>query len=122
MRVLTLLLVTGTFVAAPASSQFYPAPGPGPHRTPTLVVTSRAGATRTGPDMAGVLHDIHEGTRQGQLSHREARELRLQADEIRTLEQRYGVDGLSDSEAAELNSRLEALRGIVNAQRSSPGK
>jgi hypothetical protein len=122
MRVLALLLVTGTFAAAPAWSQFYPAPGPGPHRTPTLVVTSRAGATRTGPDMAGVLHDIHEGTRQGQLSHREARELRLQADEIRTLEQRYGVDGLSDSEAAELNSRLEALRGIVNAQRSSPGK
>jgi hypothetical protein len=122
MRVLAFLLVTGTFVAAPASSQFYPAPGPGPHRTPTLVVTSRSGPTRISPDVAGVLNDIHEGTRQGQLSHRQARELRLQADEIRMLEQRYAVNGLSDSEAAELNNRVEALRGIVNAQRSNGTK
>jgi hypothetical protein len=122
MRVLALLLVTATFAAIPASAQFYPAPGPGPHRTPSLVVTPQAGRTRIGPDVAGVRNDIREGTRQGQLSHRQARELRLQADEISILEQRYAVNGLSDSEAAELNNRVEALRGIINAQRSNGPK
>jgi hypothetical protein len=69
-------------------------------------------------DVRGVYSDIHDGAESGQLSRKQAKELRREAGEIDQLEQRYAAGGLSDAEAAELRTREEVLRSIVNAKRS----
>jgi hypothetical protein len=115
MRAYALLFVAGMSVAAPVSAQFYRSPAPLP-RTPVLTT---APATRTtAPQTRDIFSDIHEGAQSGQLSHKQAKELRREAEEISLLEQRYAEGGLSDSEAAELSTRAEVLRSIVNAKRS----
>jgi hypothetical protein len=87
-----------------------------------MIATSTSSSPSIGSGLVSVFSNIDEGRRAGQLSHRQARQLRLEADEISTLEQRYAVDGLSDSEAAELNNRIAALNSLVNADRSGVTK
>jgi hypothetical protein len=70
------------------------------------------------PQIGRVYSDIDQGRSAGQLSRKQAKQLRIEAEERGVLEQRYAVDGLSDSEAAELNTRIEALVGVINAERS----
>ena len=115
MRIYRSLLVTSILLASPAAAQFYRSPAPLPHRS---VLTTAPTSTGPGREMRGVYEDIRDGARNGQLSHSQARELRREAAEIELLEQRYAEDGLSDSEAAELRTRVEVLRSIVNAKRS----
>jgi hypothetical protein len=117
MRAHIALLVTGILAATSASAQFYPAPGPGTHRAPPAVASTSV-KNSTVPNIGLVYRDIDEGRRNGQLSHRQARELRREAGEISTLEQRYAADGMSDSEAAELQNRVEALKSITDSKRS----
>ena len=113
MRALALLFVTG--ISVPASAQFYKSPAPVP-RAPVLTT---APATRgTSIDIHGVLADIHDGAETRQLSRQQARQLRREAAEISQLELLYAAGGMSDVEAAELRTRAEVLRGIVNAKRS----
>ena len=64
-------------------------------------------------------HNIREGRESGQLSRREARALRRESRQIATLERRYARGGLSESERAELQSRIAALRSVTGAKRSS---
>jgi hypothetical protein len=71
-----------------------------------------------GPQLGKIFSDIDAGRRAGQLSHKQAKELRLEAGEISALEARYAADGLTDAEAAELQTRAEVLRSIINAKRS----
>lgn len=113
MRALALLFVTG--ISVPASAQFYKSPAPVP-RAPVL--TTAPATRRMSIDMRGVFADIHDGAETGQLSHQQARQLRREAAEISQLEQLYAAGGMSDVEAAELRTRAEVLRGIVNAKRS----
>jgi hypothetical protein len=87
-----------------------------------MIATSTSSSPSIGSGLGNVFSNIDEGRRAGQLSHRQARQLRLEADEISTLEQRYAIDGLSDSEAAELNNRIAALNSLVNADRSGVTK
>jgi hypothetical protein len=87
-----------------------------------MIATSVSATPSVGRQIGKIYSDIYEGRRAGQLSHREARELRIQAEEIETLEARYAVDGLSGSEAAELNNRMDALLGTINAKRSGVTK
>jgi hypothetical protein len=102
----------------PAAAQFYPAPGPGPHRSPPMIATTISQTRSIAPQIGRVYSDIDQGRSAGQLSRKQAKQLRIEAEEIGILEQRYAVDGLSDSEAAELNTRIEALVGVINAERS----
>ena len=110
MRVLGLLLV----VSVPASAQFYRVPTP----VPAPLLTTAPSTRGTASTIGRVLSDIHAGARSGQLSHKQAKELRREADEISQLESRYAVDGLSDSELAELRTREDVLRALVDAKRS----
>lgn len=55
-----------------------------------------------------------------QVSRREARALRREANGIGDMAARYGRDGLSQSEAAELQFRTSALNGAVAAERATP--
>jgi hypothetical protein len=66
--------------------------------------------------------DIRDGRNSGQLTRREARDLRRQERMIGVLEQRYASDGLSDPERAELATRLELLRNDTIARRSGRRK
>ena len=114
MRAFGLCLVVSVLVSVPASAQFYRVPAPA--RAP---VFTTAPATRgMSAPVRQVLSDIREGARLGELSHKQAKELRREAGEISELESRYAVGGLSDAEAAELRSREEVLHAIVNAKRS----
>lgn len=62
---------------------------------------------------------IRDGRESGQLSRREAKALRRESRQIATLERRYAHGGLSQSERAELESRIAALRSVTGAKRSS---
>jgi len=122
MRAQSVVFVAILMFAVPAAAQFYPAPGPGPHRSPPMVATTVSQTKSIAPQIGRVYSDIDQGRSAGQLSHKQAKQLRIEAEEISVLEQRYAVDGLSDSEAAELNTRIEALVGVINAERSGVTK
>ena len=70
-----------------------------------------------GRDVGQLRSDIDQGRTQRQLSRRQARELRREASEIGMLQERYAAGGLTESERAELRTRVEALRGITTAKR-----
>jgi hypothetical protein len=114
MRAYGSLLVAGIVFSTSASAQFYRSPAPVPP-APVLTATPSSPA---GPKMRTVYSDIRNGARYGQLSHKQAKELRQEAAEIEMLQQRYATGGLSDAEAAELRTRAEVLHAIVNAKRS----
>lgn len=118
MRRHVISLFSVALFATAASSQFYPAPGPGPRRSPPAIVTTVSRSPSIEPGIAKVYSDIDAGRSAGQLSHRQARQLRLEVGEISALEQRYSVDGLSDAESAELNNRIAALLSAINGERS----
>jgi hypothetical protein len=60
---------------------------------------------------------IDRGMRDGSLDWREARGLRGQLDGVRRLQYRYGRDGLSGWERADLNARLDRLSYQVRSER-----
>lgn len=62
--------------------------------------------------------NIREGRESGQLSRREARALRRESRQIAVLEERYARGDLSESERAELEARVAALRSVTGAKRS----
>jgi hypothetical protein len=117
MRAYGALLVVGIFFSSSASAQFYRSPAPVP-RPRAPVLTSSPSSPARNMEMQAIYADIHDGARYGQLSHKQAKELRREAGEIGVLEQRYPEGGLSDSEAAELRTRAAVLHAIVNAKRS----
>lgn len=69
-------------------------------------------------DVGDIRDRIDDGRESGALSRREARRLDRQARSLAHTAQRYGRDGLSASEARELEARARYLRDAVNAQRS----
>ncbi|WP_343526885.1 hypothetical protein [Sphingomonas sp.] len=68
-------------------------------------------------DRAAIRRSIREGQRSGDISRAEARSFRRDDAAIGSLADRFAADGLSLFEKAELQSRTEALRGMVNARR-----
>lgn len=118
MRGFRALLIATVLVSVPASAQFTrfrPVPGRVPKFAPSLAGASGPSAA---PSLGHVYADISAGARTGQLSHSQASFLRSQTGEIGTIETRYGVNGISDSEAAELQFRVEALQSLVDAERA----
>ena len=78
------------------------------------------------PALPGVARDleqadrsIRDGRESGQLSRREARQLRRESRQIGVLERRYARGGLSESERAELETRIAVLRSVTGAKRGS---
>lgn len=98
--------------AASAESIYGPAPSA---RTPGIVASGTPGTAR---ETAAIRRDIRRGRASGTVSRREARGLRRETNQIDTLAERYGADGLSDAEARELNTRTRVQHDLVNARRT----
>jgi len=105
-----LAAVTAAMLAVYPPSPIYGPPAPAPRTTPSY-------NPDIGREVREVRSDIEHGRASGQLSHRQARHLKREAGELRTLEERYTAGGLSDTEQAELRIRVEALRALTNAKR-----
>ncbi|WP_334181752.1 hypothetical protein [Novosphingobium sp.] len=58
---------------------------------------------------------IREGRKSGRLSRQQAKALRKEGRMIRAMAARYGSDGLSASEARELDMRARALDSLAGA-------
>ena len=95
----------------PGPGQIYGPPAPAPRASR---VTALPGI---GPDVHQIFKSIHDGRQEGQLSGKQARELRREARLIGDLQARYASDGLTEPEQAELRNRAEVLRAITNSKR-----
>jgi hypothetical protein len=111
-NLMRLLLIAATMLATPATAQIRDPAG------------SNAGWPAPRPALPGVARDLHQVDRSirdardaDKLSRKEARELRREGRRIAALEERYARDGLSESERAGLQARIEALRSIASARR-----
>jgi len=77
------------------------------------------------PDMSirgeiGQIDDsIRDGRRSGQLTRSEASRLRREGRQIEVLEDRFGSDGLSSDEQAEIDNRTAVLNDQVIAARTA---
>lgn len=106
-----------TFVAALA---LYPASGmtgpqaPQPRVVPTISIGAGSTVAR---DIRDIRSEVKEGRQRGELSRRQAKQLRREAGEIRMLEDRYASGGLSLAERSELRSRVEVLKALARAKR-----
>jgi len=111
MRIALLAVVAA--LSVPAAAQIRdPSGGRGwPVPSPALPGVAR--------ELGQADRDIREGRESGQLSRREARALRRESRQIAVLEERYQRGGLSESERAELESRIAALRSVTGAKRGS---
>lgn len=111
-----LLLVLPVAVHA----QFMPRTPPQGDRMPGISgLDTRIDEPTLGHDLRRVRDLVGQGLEDGDLSKREAKALRREARQIDTLADRYGRDGLSESERRELDMRTQVLRAQVIAQRSS---
>lgn len=108
-----LALVSGI-----ATAQFVPSSPPNEGRPPAPY---RPGSVPRAPDVGRDLADIRaridDGRDAGTLSRRDARSYRRDVHQVERLADRYGRDGLSTSERAELDTRATVLRDQVNVQR-----
>lgn len=109
----TALLAALILSALPAAAQIrdpsggvrWPAPSP-----------ALPGVTR---ELGQADRSIRDARESGQLSKHEARALRRESRQIAALERRYARGGLSESERAELEARIAALRSVTGAKRST---
>ncbi|WP_342250564.1 hypothetical protein [Sphingomonas sp. OTU376] len=111
-----LILAPVLLLAAPASAQIWGGPS---LKGPSGGSMSQ---DRSAAETAKIRSDIRDGRSGGQLTRREAKQLRREAYQIDTLEERFAAGGLSPSEEAELFARREALRNDVVAKRSGQRK
>ncbi len=114
-----LLLTPLLLFAAPASAQIWGGPSMAGPSGGSMAHDLAASARINGDsETRKIRDDIRNGRESGQLSRQEARQLKREAFQIDALEDRFGRDGLSASEAAELANRRAALRADVIAKRS----
>ncbi|MDK2762003.1 MAG: hypothetical protein KYX64_11675 [Sphingopyxis sp.] len=106
---------------AAAQAQFMPIMPPTPPAGDPMPGISDMG---TQPGGSTYRYDIREardrisrGRHNGELSKSEARGLKREAGQIAALAERYGRDGLSDSERRELDMRTQVLKDLTAAQR-----
>jgi len=111
----SLLVLALSLAAAPAAAQIA-----GRHDygdVPRADRLGRGDSRLPGPsvhrDVADVRDRIEDARESGRISGREARAYRREARLIGALAHRYGRDGLSPSESAELERRARILRDSV---------
>ncbi len=112
MRVLFLAGALSLFSIAPAAAQIWGGP------VPASVGGSFAGrGVHVPPQPRTARSEIRAGERSGELTRQEARQLRRANDANGALAERLARDGLSEAEAAELNTRAILLHeDIVRAR------
>jgi hypothetical protein len=108
-------------MTSPAAAQFVgkpvyePVPPPAP-----FIGTSRSPGPGVARELRDVRSRIERARDEGQLSKREARQLRREARLIGRLADRYAAGGLSPAERGELGTRAQVLRSrIVRAAGTS---
>jgi hypothetical protein len=108
-----------TIAAAPAGAQIAAKHdyGPVPLSTPFLP-DSRLPGPGIGREVRDLEGRIDRARESGALTRGEARRLEREAQAIGRLSRRYGQDGLSPSERAELEARANYLRDAVSRPRS----
>ena len=118
MRHLVTSLVLALAVAAPASARTVGSqvPTPSPRANP-FIGDSRLPAPAIGRELRDIRSRIDHARQSGDLSAREARQLRREARLIGRLANRYGRDSLSLSERSELQVRTQVLRGSFGRAR-----
>ncbi len=119
MRALiAILLLLSPYAAAYA--QIAPRSPSEPERIPGAIVdvNVRSGQQDAGRELRETRDRIKSGRKSGDLSKEEARALRREVDQIGTLAERYGRDGLSESERRELDMRSRALGSLTDARRA----
>ncbi|WP_144062182.1 hypothetical protein [Sphingomonas sp. MM-1] len=119
-------LITALLLLGPCSAaygQIAPRAPSGPERIPGAIidVQVRFDQQAAGRELGETRKRIKRGRDSGDLSKQEARALRKEADQIGTLAERYGRDGISDSERRELDMRSRALGGLTEARRAQGG-
>ena len=113
-----MLPVLIALIASPAAAQFVgkpvyePVSIPSPSRHDSALPPPLVG--RELRDIRGRIDRAHDA---GDLDRRDARGLDREARRIGRLTNRYGRDGLSGSERAEIQTRILALREAVNRPR-----
>ncbi len=112
-------IVTAALLLLPLASahaQFMPRTPPPSERLPAIVDrgTQPAGPS-AGRDLMDLRGRIAARRDAGDISRQEARALRREARQIEALTERYGRDGLSDSERREIDMRTQALRSLTDA-------
>ena len=92
-------------------------------RTPNpLIGTSRHPGPGVRRDVGDIRKRIERARESGSISKREAKQLKREARLIGALSHRYGRDGMSSSERAELEARAHYLRDAVNRPRTGDGR
>lgn len=116
---LSALLVLASAIAAPAGAQIVGPRPPSDYRPPNPFIgdSSLPGPT-VGRDVRDLRQRVDRARESGAISRREARRLDREARLIRRLAARYGRDGMSASEKAELEARSRYLRDAVNRPRA----
>jgi hypothetical protein len=87
----------------------------------TLAVDSRQKGPGLRRDVEDISQRVERARENGTISRHEARQLRREARLIAIQAHRYGRDGLSSSERAELESRAHSLRDAINRPRPRGG-
>jgi len=114
------LTIVATLILLPAAAQaqFMPRTPPPGERIPGIVdMRTLPGGSTLDHDLRETRARIDRGREDGDLSKREARELRREARQISSLAERYARDGLSDSERRELDMRTQVLKDLTAAER-----
>ncbi len=110
-----LCLLFACSVAAPAEAGIVgrPPSQPAPRSDP-FIGDSWLPGPGTDRDVRDIRRRVDRARDSGTLSRREARRLNREARRIDRLAERYGRDGLSPSERAELEARALYLRGALS--------
>lgn len=106
--------------ASGAGAQIVGPPAPQPGTETYRRAEAAADEARYRLDLRKIDRTIREGRESGRLSKRDAKTLRKERQQIGSLAERYGSDGLSSQEAQELYMRERVLES--QARLSGKGK
>jgi hypothetical protein len=111
-----LTAMLALLVAAPADARISGGTAGGWPAPPGRPLLAREPA---GPGVRGEVRELHDRVERardgGQIARGEARQLKREARLIGRLGERYGRDGLSPSEQAELRNRIHSLGSAIYA-------
>ena len=116
MLALAIAILIGFSTAIPAAAQIVGRPVYEPVAPPNPFIgwDSRLPGPSARSESRGLRRRIERARERGTITRREARQLKREARQIGTLARRYGRDGLSEPERAELATRAQLIRAAVD--------